>query len=128
MIYQSLEKLTKEDIENILEHGTREDILKLPLSVGMYHESWKEAQDICLLLMKHDEAAIRANAVLGLAYIARTKGKLDKRLVKPYLLKELRENKEFQWRIIDSIKDINLFLGWNLAKKSLQKINDENSK
>jgi len=57
----------------------------------------------------------RANAALGLAYVARNHRMLDKRLVKPYLLKELRENKEYNLRIRDAISDINMFLKWNLA-------------
>ena len=51
--------------------------------------------------------------------------KLDKRIVKPYLLRELRENKEYRWRIVDVINDINLYLGWNLAEKALQKEDTE---
>ncbi|GAB2020999.1 hypothetical protein RyT2_00720 [Pseudolactococcus yaeyamensis] len=58
---------------------------------------------------------------MGLAYIARTKGNLDKRLIKPYLLKELRDNKENRGRIIDAISDINIFLGWHLAEKAIEK-------
>ena len=65
--------------------------------------------------MEHSNPAIRANAALGLSYIARNHGKLNKRIVKLYLLKELRENKEFNWRIRDAIEDINLFMGWKLA-------------
>ena len=57
------------------------------------------------------------NAALGLAYIARNHGMLDKRLVKPYLLRELRENVEYNWRIRDAILDINIFMKWNLASK-----------
>ena len=34
-----------------------------------------------------------------LAYIARTKGKLEKHMVKPFLLSELRENSEYQWKV-----------------------------
>lgn len=40
---------------------------------------------------------------------------------KPYLLRELRENDTYRWRIIDAIKDINLFLDWHLAEKALSK-------
>lgn len=94
----------------------------LPLSVGEYFADWKSAQALCLALIIHENAAIRANATLGLAYIARTKGRLDKRLVKPHLIKELRENSEYGWRIVDPIKDINIFLKWHLAEKALKKI------
>jgi hypothetical protein len=38
-------------------------------------------------------------------------------LVKPIVLKELRENDKYRGTIIDAISDINLFLKWELAKK-----------
>ncbi len=115
--YRPLEPLSKLEIKKRLERGKEDELVLLPLSVGEYAESWKEAQDVCLKLMEHNNAAIRANAALGLAYIARNHRMLDKRIVKPYLLKELRENREFEWRIKDAISDINMFMGWNLASK-----------
>ena len=81
---------------------------------------WKFAQDLCIKLAANEDAAVRANAVLGLAYIARTKGILEKHLVKPVILKELRENIEYKWRIEDSISDINVFLKWNLTYESFK--------
>lgn len=121
MVYRPLENIERNQIKEILENGTYEELLLLPLRIGEYCENWKEAQDICLKLMGNDNAAIRANAALGLSYIARTQGKLDKRLVKPYLLHELKMNEEYRWRIIDSIEDINLFMGWNIGEKALKR-------
>ena len=117
LVYKPLEQLTKLQIQEQLDRGNEAELVLLPLSVGMYAESWKEAQEVCLKLMEHENPAIRANAALGLAYIARNHRMLDKRIVKPYLLKELRENLEFEWRIKDAISDINMFMGWNLANK-----------
>ncbi|MBQ6696483.1 MAG: hypothetical protein IJN16_07245 [Lachnospiraceae bacterium] len=117
LVYKPLEPLSKLEIQEQLERGEEEELLLLPLSVGEYGESWKDAQDVCLRCMEHNNPAIRANAALGLAYIARNHRMLDKRIVKPYLLKELRENREFEWRIKDAISDINMFMGWNLASK-----------
>lgn len=117
LIYKPLEPLTKLQIEEQLERGDEADLILLPLSIGEYADNWKEAQDVCLKLMEHSNPAIRANAALGLAYIARNHRMLDKRIVKPYLLKELRENVEYEWRIKDAISDINIFMGWNLASK-----------
>jgi len=79
---------------------------------------WKSAQTICIKSFDSDDQRVRANAALGLAYIARTKGKLEKHLVKPLLVKELRENIENRWRIIDAITDINSYLGWHLEDLS----------
>lgn len=56
---------------------------------------------------EHESADVRANAVLGFVYIARTKGKLEKQIVKPIVLRKLRENKQYGWRILDSIEVIN---------------------
>ena len=117
LVYKPLDRLSKSQIMEQLEKGTEADLIRLPLSVGEYSDNWKDAQDVCLKLMEHNNAAIRANAALGLAYIARNHGMLDKRLVKPYLLRELRENVEYNWRIRDAILDINIFMKWNLASK-----------
>lgn len=117
LVYKPLEPLTKLQIKEQLERQNEAELILLPLSVGEYSDNWEEAQYICLKLMEHNNPAIRANAALGLAYIARNHKMLDKRIVKPYLLKELRENVEYEWRIKDAISDINMFMGWNLANK-----------
>lgn len=118
--YCPLEEIDYGKIRAILDNGTYEELVLLPLRVGEYGNDWKKSQSICLGLMDNESEIIRANAVLGLSYIARTQKNLDKRLVKPYLLRELERNKEYRWRIIDAIEDINLFLNWNIAKKKLK--------
>jgi hypothetical protein len=115
-IYKPLEYLNNENIDKILARNDINEMSRLPLSVGMNHANWKYAQEVCEKLSKHENANVRANAILGFSYIARIHGRLEKHIVKPIILKELRENKEYEWRIIDSINDINLFLKWNLGK------------
>ncbi|MEI6329936.1 MAG: hypothetical protein WCP16_11920 [Pseudanabaena sp. ELA645] len=117
-IYQPLPILNrKEEIENLLSYGTMEELIVLPLAVGENFPDWKYAQDICLRLADHSSDKVRANACLGLAYIARTKRRLEKHLVKPILLREIRCQTEFRWRIEDAINDINHYLKWHLAHK-----------
>jgi hypothetical protein len=121
-IYRSLPEFSdrqevKQLIEKLVESESIEDLLILSLAVGENFPDWKYAQATCLLLSEHQNENVRANACLGLAYIARTKGKLEKYLVKPILLRELRSQIEFKWRIEDAIADINYFLKWNLAFK-----------
>ncbi|MCL2633447.1 MAG: hypothetical protein FWD34_02915 [Oscillospiraceae bacterium] len=120
-IYKPLSEFNDEEIKRILQFGTIDELIILPLSVGEYHINWKYAQSICVELANHNNENVRANAALGLSYIARTKGKLEKHIVKPVLLKLLNECVEHKGRIIDSIDDINLFLKWNIAKKALTK-------
>ena len=74
-------------------------------------------QDVCVRLSGRVSPVVRGNAVLGFAYIARIKGQLERHIVKPIVLRELRENHEYNWRINDSIHDINLFMKWNMASK-----------
>ncbi|GIP23057.1 hypothetical protein [Paenibacillus sp. J22TS3] len=114
-IYKPLDDLSTEEVMDILNRDQLEELLTLPLSVGQNHPNWKFAQDVCIRLASHESSAVRANAVLGLAYIARTKGQLEKHIVKPIVLREFRENHEYHWRILDSINDINLFMKWNIA-------------
>ncbi|WP_254075514.1 hypothetical protein [Paenibacillus tritici] len=115
--YQPLDNLSSEEVMNVLNRNQLEELLILPLSVGENHPNWKFAQDVCVQLSNHESSDVRANAVLGFAYIARTKGQLEKHIVKPVVLRELRENHEYSWRITDSIEDINLFMKWNMASK-----------
>lgn len=121
LIYRPLPILhDKEEIERSLIFGTMEELLILPLAVGENFPDWKYAQDICLRLAEHSSDKVRANACLGLAYVARTKQRLEKHLVKPVLLRELRCQTEFRWRIEDAIEDINHHLKWHLAHKSME--------
>jgi hypothetical protein len=114
-IYKPLEEFSNEQIKEVLKRNSIDELITLPLSVSEYHRNWKFAQDLCVVLSKHEDSRIRANAVLGFAYIARTKGKLEKHIVKPIVLKELRENQEYNWRILDAIYDINLFMKWRIG-------------
>lgn len=121
-IYRPLEDITYEEALRILESGTLEERILLPLRAGEMMVDWKQAQTICIKSFESDDSRVRANAALGLAYIARTKGQLEKHLVKPLLVKELRENIENRWRVIDAITDINYYLGWHLEEKALNNL------
>lgn len=117
-IYCSLPEYNDYEIKAILESKNVDDLILLPLSVGEYHPDWKFAQNICVELSAHDDERVRANAALGLAYIARTKGSLEKHIVKPILHKLLYDCDEYRWRIVDAIEDINIFMNWKIADKA----------
>lgn len=121
-IYKPLQILSEDEIERILLDDNIQELIALPLSVGETFPQWKFAQDLCVNLSEYPDPRVRANSILGLAYIARTKGKLEKYIVKPVILRALREETEYKWRIIDALKDINLFMGWNIGAKKLKSI------
>lgn len=124
-LYKDLPQSNSEEIKRILSEGTIEEVMILPLSIGMYHDNLKEAQDICVRLAYHDDERVRANAALGLSYIARKKRGLEKHIIKPVLHKLLNDCNEYKWKIVDSINDINFFMKWSIAEKALKRI-DEN--
>lgn len=119
-VYKPLEDLSNQQLNEILDRKRIDELIPLPLSVGEYHINWKYAQDLCAKLSEHENPLIRANAILGFAYIARTKGMLEKHIVKPIVLKELRDNQEYNWRIIDAIHDINLFMKWKIGANAIK--------
>jgi hypothetical protein len=47
---------------------------------------------------------------------------LEKYIVKPVILRALREEKDYEWRVVDAIKDINLFMRWNIGTKAYSRI------
>ena len=115
--YEPLPEFSIESTKRIMESGSIEEKIRLPLSNGMDCPNWITAQDLCISLAQNEDERISSNAVLGLAYIARIHKKLEKHLVKPILVNSLRGHKEYNWRIQDSIDDINQFMGWNIGIK-----------
>lgn len=119
MVYRELREFSDDEITRILEDGETNDLYELPFSVGEYHPNWKYAQDICVKLATHPDIRVRANAMMGLAYVARTKGKLEKHVVEPLILHTLsglKDNEELQYMVLDAIDDINHYMKWNIQK------------
>lgn len=84
-VYRPLIPISSELAQVQLKNGDEDELLLRSLNIGEYAKDWKSAQDTCIKLMEHSNPAIRANAALGFAYIARNHRKLDKRIVKPEL-------------------------------------------
>ena len=122
MKYRALPNIDSlEHAKELLNSNDLDTLKLLPLAVGdQCPDSEKSfAQSLCLRLTESEDEETRANAILGLAYIARRHRWLEKRLVKPNILRELRNNKEFNWRVVDAIEDINQYLGWKLGNKKI---------
>lgn len=101
----------------IVQNGSNEEKADLAIGLGFDCPDYGFAQSMCIQLLQMDDEIIRGNAVIGLAHIARRFRKLDKRVVKPYLLRELRENVRCRDLTVNAINDINLYLGWNIGNK-----------
>jgi len=125
LVYEPLPYYSINEVRQIIKTGSIEDIRILPFSVGEYAKNWKEAQDICVELSTHEDELVRASTAMGFAYIARTKRKLEKHIVKPILLKLLRECIEYKWMVIDALSDIKIFMKWNIGERAIKKYNNK---
>lgn len=65
---------TEEDVDVVLQRNDPDDLLYVPIVVGMNADlcapGW--AEKICLELAQHPHSNVRGNAILGLGHIART--------------------------------------------------------
>lgn len=114
MRYQGLRYISIENAKGIIKNDNYDELLLLPLSLGEYCDDCIFAQKICLFLINKKEEALKANAVLGLSYIARNHKGLDEKFVKPAILKVMRQsnNSDDLCRIRDAVDDIYLFMEW----------------
>lgn len=109
MIFERLQEYTPDDVARIIKKNDVNKIKLLPLSIGEYAIDLMYAQNICIYLCEtFSDEEIRANAILGLSYIARRFGILNKKVV-PYLEREFKHNKKHQERVRYAIEDIELF-------------------
>lgn len=111
MIYKALPQDILYNIDKIIETDDEEQISIIPLTIGEYSTDLENAQDICISLCDgHFSDKVRANAILGLSYLARRFGILSEKVV-PYIIREYKQNEIFHEKIVSAIEDIELFTG-----------------
>lgn len=110
---EAMDAIAKDDI------GT---LITLPIDLGFNHENWRFVQDICVRLSSHKNWRIRANSLLGLLYLARFRHQLEKNVVKPVLLRGLKDpHPDVVYNAQDAIKGINRFMSWRIGGAQRQK-------
>jgi hypothetical protein len=83
---------TTRDIEAAVARGLPEDLLYVPIAIGMDPPDCAWAEAICLSLVGHPDFNVRGNAVLGLGHLARTCGRLDLARVLPAVADALQDD------------------------------------
>jgi hypothetical protein len=65
---------TEEDVDAVLRRNDPDELLYVPIVVGMNAASREPgwAEEICLALAQHPHFNVRGNAILGMGHIART--------------------------------------------------------
>jgi HEAT repeat protein len=69
-----------EQVDGILARANADELLYVPIAVSMNAEAFgpQRAEDICVLLYKHQDPRVRGNAVKGLGHLARITGQFTR--------------------------------------------------
>jgi hypothetical protein len=121
LVYTPLQHYsTRTEVEECLQHGSWECLMRLPLALGQSFPDWRYVQAVCTSLTRHENAGIRVNACRGLGYLARTRKRLQKSRVQPILLREYRackrmttpEAADLLMFLDDTLSTIRFHLNW----------------
>jgi len=105
---------TEADIEAAVERGDPQELLYVPIVVGMNandcDREW--AEGICLGLANHPDFNVRGNAVLGFGHIARTCRALNTAAAVPVITTALRDDHEsVRGHAVSAAEDLCIYLG-----------------
>lgn len=120
MIYQEPQPVLDQEAVDAIAKDDIERLRILPIQLGFNHENWRFIQDVCVRLSEHRDPWVRSNSLLGLSYAARFRGRVEKNIVKPVLLRALRDEDARVASVArDAIDDINRLMRWRIggAKK-----------
>ena len=95
----------------------------LPIDLGFNHENWRFIQNVCVRLSEHPDSWVRSNSLLGLSYAARFRGRVEKNIVKPVLLRALKDSDSRVASVAqEAIEDINHLMKWKIGGAKKQKL------
>ncbi len=104
-----------DEIQEAIKNNRIDQLRTIPLAVGEYCSDREYAQEVCVMLLKNKYSEVRANAVLGLSYVAKNHRFLS-REIEELLANEYQTNMFYREKIRYYIEDICLFLNWNADK------------
>ena len=90
-IYEEPKPITEQEVFDAIRRNDIERLCMIPIELGFHHENWRFIQDISVKLSEHEDRRVRANALFGIEYAARFRGRVEKKVVKPVLLRALRD-------------------------------------
>lgn len=123
LIYEEPQPITEKEVFEAIANDDVEKLMMIPIELGFHHDNWRFIQDISVRLSEHADFRVRANALFGIEYAARFKGKVEKNIVKPVLLRALKDpNQEVSERAEDTIAEVNHLMGWSIGGAARQKM------
>ncbi|WP_226661178.1 hypothetical protein [Microbulbifer aggregans] len=118
LIYQDIHtnEFSDSEIWEAIRSNDVESLTLIPLKLAFCHDNWRFVQDIGVQLSDHDNENVRGNAVRSFAYTAMNHGRVEKRVVKPVLLRALKDNSDWVKACAqETIDDVNRFMGWRIG-------------
>jgi hypothetical protein len=114
---EAMEAIAQDDVERLR---------TLPIDLGFNCENWRFIQKVCVRLSDHRDPWVRSNSLLGLSYAARFRGQIEKNIVKPVLLRAMKDDDEGVAAVAkDVVDDINRLMKWRIGgakkRKELEK-------
>jgi hypothetical protein len=121
-IYRAPAPVLEREAMDAIKRDDVERLRTLPIDLGFHHENWRFIQDVCVRLSEHRDWCVRGNAFLGLTYAAQFRRCLEKNIVKPVLLRALKdEHPEVVSSAREAITDINHWMKWRIGGAKKQK-------
>jgi hypothetical protein len=110
---EAMDAIARDDIERLI---------TLPFDLGLHHENWRFIQDVCVRLSEHRDWRIRSSSLQGLAYAAELHRRLEKNVVKPVLLRALKDKEPgVVQRAGEAVAYINQYMKWRIGGAKRQK-------
>ncbi|MBK1791003.1 hypothetical protein [Persicirhabdus sediminis] len=126
LIYEEPKPITEKEVFEAIEKNDVERLLMIPIELGFHHDNWRFIQDISVRLSEHSDPSVRANSLFGIEYAARFKGRIEKNIVKPVLLRALADEvPQVSHRAEETIEAINHLMNWNIGGAASQKAREK---
>ena len=121
-IHEEPSPITEKEVFRAIEEDDIERLMTVCIDLGFNHDNWRFIQDIGVRLSEHPNATVRGNAFYGIEYAARFNGRVEKSIVKPVLLRGLRDDdEEVVRKAQNAIDNINHLMGWSIGGAKRQK-------
>jgi hypothetical protein len=116
--YEPVEFISEADVEAAIARDDPDELLYVPIALGLHAEDLEWAQAVCIRLAAHAHFNVRGNAVLAFGHLARRFRRLDRTAVEPLVRQALTDADEYvRGQAMDAAGDLAHFLGWSLARE-----------
>jgi hypothetical protein len=120
--YEEPQPISESEVLDAIARDDVERLLMIPIELGFHHENWRFIQDIAVRLSEHPDPGVRHNSLFGIEYAARFRGRVEKNVVKPVLLRALKDEDPGVAALAGNvISAVNHLMKWNIGGAATQR-------